>query len=57
MKTLLAILGFIVGNIFGVAILAAYSAATDTKMENPFVLSTILGVVCALIGYNKKRTE
>ena len=59
MKIILAILGFIIGNFLGIVILAILSTATQSEMGNPFVLSTVLGVICSIIGFNlpKKKSN
>jgi len=41
MKILLAIVGFVLGNIFGIAILALYSTLANSQMGNPFLLSYV----------------
>lgn len=55
MKILLAIVGFVLGNIFGIAILALYSTLANSQMGNPFLLSTSLGIICAIVGFNMKK--
>ena len=57
MKFILAIVGFVLGNIFGIAILAFYSTVTNNEMGNPFLLSTCLGVICGIIGFNMKKNK
>lgn len=54
MKILLAVLGFILGNLLSVVILAVYATTTDTQMGHPLMLGSILGVIFAFIGYNFK---
>ncbi|WP_162304200.1 hypothetical protein [Chryseobacterium mulctrae] len=57
MKILLAIVGFVLGNIFGIAILALYSTLANSQMGNPFLLSTSLGIICAIVGFNMKKNN
>ncbi|MGE4513464.1 MAG: hypothetical protein AB7E26_06600 [Chryseobacterium sp.] len=57
MKFILAIVGFVLGNIFGIAILALYSILTNSQMGNPFLLSSCLGIICAIVGFNMKKTN
>ena len=57
MKIFLAVLGFIVGNLLGVILLAGITTASDTAMGNPFILATIVGVIFAIIGYNLPKNK
>lgn len=53
MKTILAILGYFIGLFLGIALLAIFSTATDSdSMSSTFVVGNIMGIICALIGYN-----
>jgi hypothetical protein len=37
----------------GIALLAIFSTATDSdSMSSTFVVGNIMGIICALIGYN-----
>ena len=57
MRIFLAILGFIVGNLLGIAILAMITTASNSEMGSPFILATISGIICAIIGYKKKKKQ
>lgn len=57
MRIFLAILGFIVGNLLGIAILAMTTTASNSEMGSPFILATISGIICAIIGYNLQKSK
>ena len=52
MRIFLAILGFIVGNLLGIAINAVISPDSS-----PFILATVSGIICAVIGYNLPKNQ
>ncbi len=55
MKYFFAVLGFIVGVLLVIVILAMYSAATDSQMPNPFIPANIVGIILAIVGYNYRK--
>lgn len=58
MRILFAFIDFIVGLFAGIAILSAITVSTNTdQMGSVFIVSNILGVICAIIGYNIPKSK
>lgn len=58
MRILLAIVGFFIGLFLGIVILSAITVSTETnQMGNTFIVSNLLGVICAIIGYNIPKNK
>lgn len=58
MKIILAILGYIIGTFLGILILAFLTAALDSDYTgSSFIFGNIMGIICAIIGYNLPKKK
>lgn len=58
MKIIFAILGYVIGLFCGITILAGFATASGSDaMSSSFVAGNIVGIICAIVGYNIPKSK